>query len=215
MSADLLSACGASAGAHPKQDDLSLLLGGGPIQTTSTLPPSSNQKNDLLADLFGGIGLGSAAPVMATSNNIGTTQNALGDLFGGPSLLTTTAVQPSSSVATNNAFSDLFGGGDLLSSSAPPPAAAAKNYTCYSNNGLLISMTPNLANGLSNVDITSKFTNSGSSPIIGLNFQVAVPKSLKLQMLPPSNTTVAPGLTETQTMKIENPTKVSFANYDY
>ena len=69
--------------------------------------------------------------------------------------------------------------------------------------GLNISMTlskpklesPNVTK------IIAKFTNSSSTPMTGLTFQTAVPKYLKLEMQPPSSTTIPIGTAATVTQE--------------
>lgn len=135
------------------------------------------------------------APVQSAANDL------LGDLFGDGKSTSSTAPRPTSK---SDPLGDLFGSN--ISSSTK--TATNKAYTCYSKNGLLITMVPSRVPSSTKVDITAHFTNSGGSPISSLAFQVAVPKSLKLLMNPPSNTTISPGGKETQTMKIDNPSKV-------
>merc|ERR1719473_2598990 len=80
-------------------------------------------------------------------------------------------------------------------------------FTAFSKNGLQCSFAcskdPNNAS-VTLVDAT--FTNANPAPIGGLNFQVAVPKYMKLQMTPASGTTVAPmnGGSVKQVFKVAN-----------
>ena len=55
--------------------------------------------------------------------------------------------------------------------------------------------------------LLAKFTNHTAEPIVGLNLQVAVPKYVKLEMQPPTSTTVPPGSNGkqvTQTIRVTN-----------
>ncbi len=58
------------------------------------------------------------------------------------------------------------------------------------------------------VNITATFANTGTTPVSNILFQVAVPKALKLTMMPPTSNIVQPGGKETQGIVIDNPTKV-------
>ena len=155
-------------------------------------------------ELFGS----SSTPASAASTN--EHADLLGDLFGGGASSKASAPVTSPNMASNmntNALADLFGG---TPSSAP--TISSKSYTCYSKNSLLITLTPTRIPGTDNLKIVANFSNSGSSPITSLGFQVAVPKSLKLKLMPISNNTVAPGSKETQNLQIENPSKVLLDN---
>jgi len=57
--------------------------------------------------------------------------------------------------------------------------------------------------------ILARFQVAGSTPVMGLNFQAAVPKSQQLQMLPMSNPDIYPGATETQQMRVMAPAGAS------
>lgn len=95
---------------------------------------------------------------------------------------------------------------------SPPPAAAApqsssaKAYTAYDKNGLKITLTPSVNPGRTEiVNITAKFEATAGQQVQGVNFQAAVPKSQKLQMLAISNANVSPSSTETQQMRVMTP----------
>ena len=73
-----------------------------------------------------------------------------------------------------------------------PTPPANPSVVAFDKNGLVINMElskPNPANP-ANTRILCKFTNNTGNPFANFVFQAAVPKYLKLEMLPPSNTTV-------------------------
>mmetsp|Transcript_13629 Transcript_13629/g.22490 ORF Transcript_13629/g.22490 Transcript_13629/m.22490 type:complete len:847 (-) Transcript_13629:130-2670(-) len=75
-----------------------------------------------------------------------------------------------------------------------PTPPANPSLVAFDKNGLVINMElskPNPANPGS-TRILCKFTNNTGTPFANFVFQAAVPKYLKLEMLPPSNTTVPP-----------------------
>ncbi|PWN91589.1 golgi adaptor HA1/AP1 adaptin gamma subunit [Acaromyces ingoldii] len=117
---------------------------------------------------------------------------------------------------------DIFGGGGATSSpvasrppaaSSPPAIASAavaspppqqqQAYTAYDAHGLKITLTPNINPARPEiVNILARFESEGMQTIEGVQFQAAVPKSQKLQMLAISNSTILPGKTETQQMRV-------------
>lgn len=117
---------------------------------------------------------------------------------------------------------DIFGGGGATSSpvasrpsaASPPPAIASaavaspppqqqQAYAAYEAHGLKITLTPNINPARPEiVNILARFESEGMQTIEGVQFQAAVPKSQKLQMLAISNSTILPGKTETQQMRV-------------
>ena len=109
--------------------------------------------------------------------------------------------------ATNalDLLGDLFGSAPVVKEVAPPTKVFA-NVTCYSKNGLNVVITP-LKESATVCQFKATFTTT-SGDITNINFQVAVPKTLRLAMQPASGTTASPATPVTQLMKIENLTKV-------
>ncbi|KAI8073286.1 adaptin N terminal region-domain-containing protein [Gongronella butleri] len=179
----------------------------------ATAPKQHNA--DLLADIFGSSS-GSApaqsfqpqeqqqqartAPANSSNN-----ASALLDLFGAAPAQTSAA--PASSSSGLDALAD-------LSSALPstPPAHHQQQqqfpgYEAYGKNGFSVHLLP--SRDRSNpaiINIQVLFNNSGANGTISnVQFQAAVPKSQRLQLASPSNTTVAPAVTEKQLMRINNP----------
>jgi len=97
--------------------------------------------------------------------------------------------------------------GGMGASPAPPAAGSFAPFSAFNKHGLLVMFA--CAKDASNPSVTTidaTFTNSNTSPIDGLHFQVAVPKYMKLQMSPASATTVPPNNmgSATQTFKVAN-----------
>lgn len=138
---------------------------------------------DLLADIFGGGSSGSAAP---------------------------TSAAPSSSMAGGDILSLLGGNGGSSAQSVQSSTAPSGSYTAYDNNGLKILLQPSKDSSTANVvNITATFYNTGHGGAIQeLVFQAAVPKSQRLQMQPATSSTVPPGGSATQLLRVANPTKV-------
>ncbi len=199
-----------------------------------SVPGGQKTNEDLLAEIFGGSNTMSPPAPTSASQPQRTTANDILSLFDSP--------PPSASTqATSPATASLF---SLTSNVAPAPAAAApppkpaapklQSYTAYNKNDLMVSLTPQRsATQKGVVDILAGFQVTGSSPVTGINFQVAVPKvsmrgahseiffyidgyfatpprqTQQLQMQPMSHPDVDPGATETQQMRVTAPVGVS------
>ncbi|KAJ1667980.1 clathrin associated protein complex large subunit [Coemansia sp. RSA 1813] len=119
--------------------------------------------------------------------------NALADLLGGATISPTSILSPGSETSANFSSADLD-----------------KEYEIYNTNGLRITLTPSKKQKApAIVEILATFYNSSEMPISDLNFLVAVPKSQKLQIMPPSGQHVSAGSTVTQQVKIANPSKTA------
>ncbi|KAH9839812.1 Adaptor protein complex AP-1 gamma subunit [Rhodofomes roseus] len=166
-------------------------------------PVQSNQ--DLLAEIFGSSSTPALSPAVPAPSQKSTVQDILG-LFDSPAASTSTPVQTHAPpLPVSNGASSVF---SLPQTQTPPPQPAAQSrltaYPAYDKNELKITLTPQvLKPGV--VNILARFQVMGSTPVTGLNFQAAVPKSQQLQMLPMSNPDVQPGATETQQMRVIAP----------
>ncbi|KAJ3075571.1 hypothetical protein HDU98_007681 [Podochytrium sp. JEL0797] len=156
----------------------------------------------------------------STTNNASVPSNHLAELFGGISLVPTAVTNGSTPTAPigTDILSNLFSGNtpapnplaglDPFSNSAPPASAAIPEQSrrlCFEKANLKIYLAPLRSADGKTVDITATFENGGFSAVTNLSFQVAVPKSLRLQINPPSSTFIPPAGSATQTMRIENP----------
>ncbi|KAJ9065218.1 clathrin associated protein complex large subunit [Entomophthora muscae] len=141
------------------------------------------------------------------------------DLMGDAEASPSPAPQSIPSVAQSspqNLLADLLGGVDLTSGSTPSVtglldevAPTTSKYTAYEKHGLLVDLDPRAdASNPNIVNINATFTNKGTAPISNLSFQVAVPKSQRIQILPPSSTDVLVGTPATQVFRVANPSKV-------
>lgn len=200
---------------------------------------SSNTQTtqDLLADIFGGMGNEESvtSPPAANGSAQQSSKSSMQDIMG---LFGNDSTPSSAPAASGNTFSglssppqqtssnqsgldglDMLGLGSSSSAaqpkpiiaSSPPPSSASqsstsKAYTAYNKNGLKITLTPSVNPGRTEiVNITAKFEASGGQQVQGVNFQAAVPKSQKLQMLAISNANVSPSAQETQQMRVMTP----------
>ncbi|GAA5913666.1 hypothetical protein JCM8208_005896 [Rhodotorula glutinis] len=190
----------------------------------AAVSPAQQQQttHDLLADIFGS---GDAAPAPAAAPTASASSSGVDDimsLFGGSTNL---SPQPTGGARPPSASNDLF---SSMSSTAPSPSAPAsasapaparapaaaaptsssstaapQPLEAYNRNGLVITLTAvrDSSNRLV-ANILAKFTNSSPATLSGVNFQAAVPKTQKLQMLAMSRQDVAPGATETQQLRV-------------
>ncbi|KAK7075299.1 AP-1 complex subunit gamma-1, partial [Halocaridina rubra] len=77
----------------------------------------------------------------------------------------------------------------------------------YDKNGMKLDMTFEVQESLTTINMQA--TNNTGSQVTDFLFQAAVPKSLQLQMLNSSSTTLAPSGTLSQVIKVNNPNKVA------
>ncbi|KAI0034451.1 adaptin N terminal region-domain-containing protein [Vararia minispora EC-137] len=179
-----------------------------PSAPVASTPAIQQSNHDLLAEIFGSsdVSPSPAPPAASPPPPANPQRKAVDDILGlfGPSGTT-----PASAASTPPAAFPPASGPSLFDAApAPAPAAPAApklpSYTAYDKNGLLIQLTPKPGQP-GQVSILARFQVKGSSAATGLSFQVAVPKTQQLQMLPMSSPDVLPGKTETQQMRIIAP----------
>ncbi|KAJ2493366.1 clathrin associated protein complex large subunit [Coemansia sp. RSA 2050] len=112
-----------------------------------------------------------------------------------------------------DALADLLGG-VALSPASPSANTAAEGldteYEVYNSRGLRITLMPSKKAKMPTiVDLLATFYNEGEMAVSDLNFLVAVPKSQKLQIQPPSGQHISVGATVTQLVRVSNPTKTA------
>jgi AP-1 complex subunit gamma-1 len=154
-----------------------------------------------------------AAPVPAASQQPANPQRkAVDDILG---LFGNTGATSSPAASTPpTAFSPTAEPSLFDAAPAPVPAAAAPaapkvpTYNAYDKNGLVIQLAAKPGQP-GQVSVLARFQVKGAAPAMGLNFQVAVPRTQQLQMSPMSSPDVYPGKTETQQMRIVAPPGVS------
>ncbi|KAH7098209.1 Adaptor protein complex AP-1 gamma subunit [Auriculariales sp. MPI-PUGE-AT-0066] len=177
--------------------------------TSPAVPQPGGDATNMLQNLFGEQSTnGAPAPGSGQSK-----QQAINDIMG--LFDSTPSHPPAASAPTPSApLSGLGGLEDLLGGSAAPaptpapaPAApAVPTFTAYDKHGLNIVFVPQVSlqhPGM--IVVVTRFTASSGQSISALNFQAAVPKTMQLQMLPISSTTVHPGAVETQQLRIKAP----------
>lgn len=191
------------------------LLGGSDIsdKTATTNIQRKNSKNanqnvsepsnqDLL-DLLGGIDL-NVPPPMTSSIPIATAENSStlngNDLSQLNSVNFNTITQPAvdASMLTNSFLDDL----SLTQNTIQP---CGPQITALEKNGILVQLVPSKGNGCLQIFMTT--TNSSLSSIEQFLFQAAVPRSFTLQMLSPSGSTLPPGGTITQELRVVSTSK--------
>jgi hypothetical protein len=183
---DIMSLFGSSSKPHQQQQQFN-----GMAQSTS-----SN-----LDDIFNLNGP-SVAPTQQQKNltNGSSNPNDIMSLFGGGGQSTAPAS------ATVNHSDDLFGGFGGGSSSS----GAAGVVVAYEKNDVKITMEPDTAaNSLERPVIRMRAHNTSvSSQLREVLFSSAVPKSMMLQLSPPTTKVIQPMDSMSQTITISNPTQV-------
>ncbi|KAF8597669.1 Adaptor protein complex AP-1 gamma subunit [Ceratobasidium sp. AG-I] len=205
------------------KDSLLDLMGDEPAAAPGAPANAAPQaSNDLLADLFGG-STPAATPTQATGPPPkNTIQDILGLFDAAPAASPVPgAAAMTSPVMTTNGANPMAGLFDAAPASspaptpapvatrpaAPTPAAASGRplFVAYDNNGLRVTLVPQvLAARPGMIQVQARFE-ALAGPVSGVSFQVAVPRTQQLQMLPMSSADVQPGAVETQSMKILAP----------
>ena len=131
------------------------------------------------------------------------------DLLG---LLNSTPTPPAA--PPGGGAADVMGMANLMGSPAmglgASPAAAPGGFapfTAWDKGGLKITFSCTKDPGNPSITIiNAEFANATGGQFDGMNFQVAVPKYMKLDMKPPSSATVPPNLsgTTTQVFRVAN-----------
>lgn len=152
--------------------------------------PAPASEMDLLSDILGVSASGPpaapmGAPAAPPPGAGGGMDSMLMDLLGsGPPAMAPTAMPSASPM---DAMAGMMGG---MSMGGAAPGGFAP-FQAYAKGGLTVTFAVTKdPNNASITSIEAKFTNANQVSIEGLNFQVAVPKYMKLQMSPASGTSV-------------------------
>ncbi|KAG6813876.1 clathrin associated protein complex large subunit [Tricholoma furcatifolium] len=179
------------------------LLGDDLAATPAAEVTSAQRNQDLLADIFSGSSATPTASSVSPATSRQTTIDDILGLFGSSNPMQSTSPPPA---AAAPAVPSAFSLPQTQSPPAQPQAPKLTAYTAYEKNELKITLTPQTSAAKPGVVmILARFQVSAGNAATGLNFQAAVPKSQQLQMLPMSNSTINPGATETQQMRVVAP----------
>ncbi|RIA84538.1 AP-1 complex subunit gamma-1 [Glomus cerebriforme] len=205
-------------------DILATIFGGAPSDTSNNLiPAQSNQKNDIMSlfnttstttssNLIQNIPVANPLDSLTTSPPTSSSTNDIANLFG-----STNQITPSQNVQSANSLDSLvdLGAANSVKTTPSPSSSTGTNapeqFTAYNKNGFKINLSPFKDQNNPNIlNINVTFHNIGiGSTVQNLLFQAAVPKTQRLQMQPPSSTTIAPGANVTQTIRVANPQRVN------
>lgn len=206
---------GPAATRQPKQrkkrteaENLLDLLGGDDSgnQSSGPIPAKTTTSSaDLLSDLFSSDA--SAPPAPAAGPKQSSASADIMDLFGPGPAASNTSTAPAAIAAkpaapARTATADLFSMDD--SPTTPVPVAASATFpdvTAMSKHSLTLTFGSAKDPTGNGVRLTARFHNAGE-PLTDLNMQAAVPKSMKLQMQPLSQTSLQEGQSATQLLKI-------------
>lgn len=180
---------GTKGGAAAEKSDLDLLSDIFSAQPTTTAAPGP---------LSGGVFDPFSAPTPAPINPL--------DLFGAPPAATFTPA----SISSNDLFTaapvqqnlapasqpavDLFGTAHIATPVSSGGPSGGPMVMALSHAGLIIEfecIKPESFNQQKSL-LVAHFKNTTSAPMQGMNFQVAVPKYVKIELEPPSSTTIPP-----------------------
>jgi len=165
--------------------DLMDSLFGGEKPSSSTTSSNTAPKSPL--DLLGLGGPTTSSPTPSTKSS--SPLDLLSDL-GGPSMSTPVHTQPSSSPL------DLLGFGN--------PSPPSSDVVGFDQNGIRATYKKDTNGNITTLEID--FSNSTSNTFSNFDFKVAVPKYIKLQVTPPTSTTLNPNANKGihQTVKLLN-----------
>ncbi|KAK6638408.1 hypothetical protein RUM44_008837 [Polyplax serrata] len=148
-----------------------------------------------------------------TRQNISNNQDLL-DFLGGLEIsnsdISSPVGEPNRQVINNNNNVMHMNSSNLLMDGLFNNAIPNPTLTAYDKNGLKIIFNLERPSDSPDTTVVSMVaTNSTSSNFTEFLFQAAVPKTLQLQMMTPSGTTIAPLGQLTQVLRLINPTKVA------
>jgi AP-1 complex subunit gamma-1 len=195
--------------AQAATEDLLLDLMGdsGPSTHANGTANSTQQSQDLLADILGGGDASAASPPPQTSSPAPQSNVAnIMDLFNSG---TSSSPAPAQSRPPPQAASmDLLGGMSSAQPSAPSAPSGPTAHPVYNKNDLQIAFQ--MKRDANAIQLLARFRNTGSlSQLSAVNLQAAVPKSQKLQLQPISTTELDAGQEATQQMRVTSVNGVS------
>ncbi|XP_037788678.1 LOW QUALITY PROTEIN: AP-1 complex subunit gamma-1-like [Penaeus monodon] len=170
-----------------------------------TAPAPAPAVNSDILDLLGGLDSTPAAPVPATNMNdtmsSGQSTNSNNSAYLLDGLLNNstpiiTSLNPAATTASNT-----------LTTPAVQKTSSIPGINAYNKNGIKLDMTFEVQETVTTINMQA--TNNTGTNVTDFLFQAAVPKSLQLQMLNPSSTSMAPTSTLNQIIKVNNPNKVA------
>ncbi|KAL7752019.1 clathrin associated protein complex large subunit [Sorochytrium milnesiophthora] len=164
--------------------------------STQQTSPTTKPVDELLN--LGGLSLG--APATAAPIPAANAMDLMADIFG-----TASTAAPAAKPAANPLV-------DLLGTSPPkaasPAAPAPGAFSAFQNSDVQVSLTPSKdPTAPAVVNIMAVIRNTSFSAVTNFNFLVAVPKTQRLQVAPPSSNTIPAGSEVTQALKVANPEK--------
>ncbi|KAJ1898854.1 clathrin associated protein complex large subunit [Kickxella alabastrina] len=165
------------------------------------------QPDDLLSSAAGSAAAAAKAAETAKQSVVSDLLNLMDDAPPADAA-PTSPMSPPGAASSPAALADLFAASSLSPTTTAGNPAFSQEYQVYSAAGLRITLKPSKKPSLpAVVDLLATFYNEGDTAVEDLNFLVAVPKSQKLQILPPSAQTITCGSTVTQLVRISNPSK--------
>ncbi|XP_058453220.1 AP-1 complex subunit gamma-1 isoform X5 [Malaya genurostris] len=202
-----------SATGTSNNQDLLDLLGGldMPVSTPpAAIPPISGVGLDLNSLNDNSIKMTNVTSAVVTgSSSFGTLDNLLNSNLASP---TTTAIPAGNIVSpmgSGGLINNLGAGTNIFSdfSTFNNNEEHSKTLTALDKNGLLVQLLAKQSGGCLQIIMTA--VNNSLTTLEQYLFQAAVPRSFSLQMLSPSGSTLPPGGTITQEMRISSTAKAT------
>eukprot|EP01137_Pigoraptor_chileana_P033022 Opistho-2@23321 len=163
-----------------------------PVQASAPVQSHAAPSSNNILDLLGG-----SAPAPASSYQPAQRAGDLLDILGAPVAATAPAAAPA-----GQSLLDMF-----LPSSGGAVASGPSGTIAFEKGGVRVVFAYDYQPGNPILTINITATSSLPVPVSNFVFQAAVPKTMKLQMLPPSGADLFIGSSVTQIIKIANPEK--------
>jgi len=190
----------------PASSSSTALLENG-VSETPVVQESSSTLIDLLG--LGDPGETVAEPVVQSSGNmgdilgLGVAPAPTGNLLDGLGGLDLGGPVPSALPATNGGLDNLLNGVDTAAFVTPKETPS---LVAYEKHGLRVVFTFPTATATAITLLAHNLTGSSIQEFV---FQAAVPKSMSLQLFPPSSPTIPPGGSVTQQLEVNNPSNAA------
>uniref|UniRef100_A0A8D8S5N1 AP-1 complex subunit gamma n=1 Tax=Cacopsylla melanoneura TaxID=428564 RepID=A0A8D8S5N1_9HEMI len=184
-------------GSTTDSNALLVLLGGDDSSDVITPVANNNLRNGTinsnnLLDLLGDLDLG-----QSNNNTTPTTTTTINNSLNSNNDYTTSIFNNN-----NNNNHDMFITSIISPSDNSKDSKSSSTVKAYDNHGVVISLLCDETQDGGVTMVTMQATNDNLSSVSDFLFQAAVPKTFQLQMLPPSDTCIAPGNIVTQTLRI-------------
>ncbi len=204
-----------SVSANPLND----LFGLGQTVQAKSQPIASNSNNVDILDIFGSSGGPSVSSAHSSSSHAKPASDNLEDLLGfGGSTSTQPTTTNSNTAAINNDLFDILGSSSTttkqnstFSTTSNQTPSASRTLIIYDKNELKLTLEPSSKsrNSLEQINLEMKANNSNLMHSVNeFLFSAAVPKTMQMQLSPPTSNQILPLDFVTQSILVWNPKQV-------